>query len=152
MSKVKVTEMADTYTVERLNNELRKHNICEEKVELFNDFSIFLINNLYNTYLGKDCIRTKEEVDGHFEWCYEKTLKAFSNIGIDFSKNKELKTYFYKHAQKYIYKNNKYDYDKEYHRDIAFFNKIFTINKPKNQEYFILLIDLFNEFNRTFKK
>lgn len=151
MSKVKVNTMSDILTEERLHNEFRKHSISKEKLDLFQDFTLYLIKLLHTTYLGKDCINTKEEIEGHYEWCYDNTLSKFKEIGIDFSKNKELKMYFYSGSEKYIYKNNKYNSEKELRTDTNYYNKIFNTTLPKTQEDFIILLDLFTKFNRTFK-
>ena len=55
----------------------KSYNIIRERVEIYKDFTINLLYYIYDTYLGKDYIKTEKDMRGHFTWCYGKVLDEF---------------------------------------------------------------------------
>ena len=80
---------------------VKANNISIEKTQLFFDFIRSLSTIMEDTYLGNDSISTKEDVLGHFNWCWNKNIENFSkensNIKkVDFYLNKLFKLYLEK--------------------------------------------------------
>jgi len=79
------------------------NNIILEKKELFSDFVHSLIDLIKSTYLGDqvDTQKTEttiqlkqEDKQKHFDWCWSKTIDAFSKENINFELNGDHKDYF----------------------------------------------------------
>ena len=74
------------------------NNICFMKMELFHDFVIGIIGLIYETYLGnEDGVQINinpEDDEKHFDWCWSKTIDAFSKENINFELNGDHKDYF----------------------------------------------------------
>jgi hypothetical protein len=79
------------------------NNIILEKKELFSDFVRSLIDLIKSTYLGDgvDTQKTEttiqlqqEDKQKHFDWCWTKTIDAFSKENINFELNGDHKDYF----------------------------------------------------------
>jgi len=62
----------------------RAYNISREKIILFHDFLISLNDLMDKTYLGVDFMDLEEDQKGHFNWCWDKTIEAFSKERIHF--------------------------------------------------------------------
>ena len=56
---------------------VKANNISIEKTQLFFDFIRSLSTIMEDTYLGNDSISTKEDVLGHFNWCWNKNIENF---------------------------------------------------------------------------
>lgn len=86
---------------------LSSNNINLQKAELFLDVFFSIHKIIEDTYLGShglaskrhDIDYTDEDIDNHFEWCWDKMIKNFEKEGIYISKigeHKEyLKVFFY---------------------------------------------------------
>ena len=69
--------VAQPLSRDKVNLWVKAHNINTEKIELFFDFADSLYNLIKNTYLGTDVINKEEDVKGHFDWCWTKTINNF---------------------------------------------------------------------------
>ncbi len=70
----------------------RQNGITKEKCELFSKLMKQLHYNVYSTYLGADCIKTQEDVDGHFNWAFNKTVEFFKECGYKITNKKNVKS------------------------------------------------------------
>ncbi len=149
--KADIVKLSDILSESQLNNEYIKHNIRREFVELFNEFSLNLIYLAHKTYLGREYIRTNKEIVGHFDWCYNTICENYLKLGIDFStkKNPELNFYFFKHLMNYIYENRDYREDM-YEADVEHFNYLMNYSLPKDYQNFVLMVELYYLFAKTF--
>lgn len=84
----------------------KKHQIEVEKVSLFKDFCVNLFLHVDTTYFGPQYIKSEEDIMGHFNWAYNSTVKGFSKINFDFSRNKVLYNYFKNDYLDTFYKKN----------------------------------------------
>ena len=109
------------------------NNIIPEKLELFSDFSYSLNMLIVETYLGENntsetkIILSSEDVEKHFQWCFNKVIDNFSKEGIIIKKKGEhydyFKTFFYD-----VFYNQK---EEKVRKSIGeFFNELFEIKKP----------------------
>ena len=73
----------------------KKYIILKDRVELYKDFSLNLLYYIYNYYIDKESLSEDADIYNHYSWCFKKVCDEFLEEGIDFSKNKELKEYFY---------------------------------------------------------
>jgi hypothetical protein len=55
-----------------LNQVYEKYNITEERCEQYLTFINSLLNKVFNTYLGDDCMDTTQRFE-HFNWCWKTT-------------------------------------------------------------------------------
>lgn len=86
---------------------LSSNNINLQKTELFLDIFSSLHKIIEDTYLGahgnassqNDVDYTDEDIDNHFEWCWNKMISNFNKEGVYISKDGEhkeyLKVFFY---------------------------------------------------------
>jgi hypothetical protein len=109
------------------------NNIIPEKMELFSDFSYSLNMLIVETYLGENntsetkIVLSNEDVEKHFQWCFNKVIDNFSKEGIIIKKKGEhydyFKTFFYD-----VFYNQK---EEKVRKSIGeFFNELFDIKKP----------------------
>lgn len=80
-------------SIESMNLLYSANNICIEKVQVCSDFTLSLIQLIFDTYLGDD-ITNDEDKEKHFNWCWDTTLKNFKRENINLTMDGELKTYF----------------------------------------------------------
>jgi hypothetical protein len=133
----------------------KSNNIIFEKMELYYEFVISLLDLIEKTYLGEGSdpntkIETSEEDDvKHFDWCWKKTIKNFEKENIIFDSegehNEYLKTLFLEifynqkeNTIRYAVKNffkDLFDLEKEFTRSDL--DMILTIYKSldKNMVY-----------------
>jgi hypothetical protein len=72
----------------------KKANIIREHVEVFNHFSKSLIYMLHNSYLGSMYIKSNDDINGHYNWCYNNICEKFYNtLNFNFLKNKNVYDY-----------------------------------------------------------
>jgi hypothetical protein len=63
---------------------LKKENVIKERCNLYLDVLMTFFNNVCESYLGREYMKTNEDIQGHFEWCYNKTINEFKEEGINF--------------------------------------------------------------------
>ena len=120
----------------------KNHNIIKERVELYKIFVENLTYYITSTYLGKEYITTKKDIDGHFNWCYGKVCSEFYEIEIDFYDNNELYDYLLLYFETQFYSTTAKTY-KQYRK---FWNDIFDYEK-KNTKTLDVLIEVYEIFD-----
>ena len=98
----------------------RSHNIVNEKLELFFDFSYSLTLIIVDTYLGGDLEKngslvdmSDEDILNHFNWCWKKNIDNFQKEGLIINEDGEHYEYFkdffdeifYKHKEEKVRKS-----------------------------------------------
>ncbi len=98
----------------------RSHNIVNEKLELFFDFSYSLTLIIVDTYLGGDLEKNESLVDmsdedtlNHFNWCWKKNIENFQKEGLIINEDGDHYEYFrdffseifYKHKEEKVRKS-----------------------------------------------
>lgn len=65
---------------------LNNYEINNEKLELFKSFTLILLNNIDETFLGDDILMSSYDVKNHFEWSFNQTINNFEKENIFFKK------------------------------------------------------------------
>ncbi len=126
--------------------EIKAHNVLLERVQLYHDFIYNLTTYLYNTYLGREYLSKSKDIEGHFNWGYNKVIAEFKEEGIDFSYNTYLKEYFITYFNTELY-NKEPD---ELSKLLEFWEEVFTFRSDKNTNEFQLLLTVYERFDVTF--
>lgn len=150
-------EQAHKYVYFDYNDELIKefeilkkfksHNILKERVELYKDFTLNLLNHIYTSYLGREYIKTKRDVEGHYNWCFGKVLEEFDDQEIDFYGNDDLYNYFFRYFYDQFYNSTK-QLPVSQHRKM--WTEIYNHKKlNKNKNEFEVLVELYQIFDSS---
>jgi len=128
----------------------KSHNILKERVDLYKDFAINLLHKIYETYLGKNYIKSKFDIEGHYNWCFGKVLEEFDDQEIDFYGNDSLYNYFLAYYYDQFYNREK-PHPMSHHKRMWL--NIFNYKKQnKIKEEFELLVELYQIFDKSLDK
>lgn len=133
----------------QMMKQLKTNNVIKERVELYRDFVVNLIHYLHSTYLGRDYIKTEDDVKGHFNWAFNKVLSEFETEGIIFSDTKELRTYFYNYFQVRFYEVEIVPSIKIF---LGFWDDIFSVKPNKEKTLLNALIEIYKLFDASMNK
>lgn len=124
-------------------------NLSREKMILYSSFIKLLHKNVYDTYLGKDCINTEESVRGHLRWCINKTIKSFKELNILFSlKEKMVDAFFVMFLSEHVYSKNAYEID--YIKDTKLIDEIFNYDSDKTTIMFKFIVSYTKILDESF--
>ena len=127
----------------------KSHNILNERLDLYKDFTINLLYKIIDTYLGIEYINSIEHAKGHYNWCFGKVLEEFHEQEIDFYNNEELYDYFFDFYLDHFYRLEK---QPTLNNLKIFWTNIFNhkkLNKTKNE--FEALIELYEIFDYSLR-
>ena len=129
---------------------IRPYNVKNGRIETNKDFVINLINTIYDTYLGDEYIKTKNDIEGHFNWCYGKVLDNFFKEEIDFYENDDLYEYFFSYFHDQFYKVKRVRPLSSYER---FWINIFNYKKNEDNEKIYEVLSKLNDiFDKSYIK
>lgn len=129
--------------------QLKKHNIMKERVELYRDFVVNLICYIHTTYFGSDYIKSKEDIEGHFNWCFNKVLSDLESEKIYFGNTDELRQYFYEYFLTRFYCVDDIPSQKTI---VSFWDDIFHIKNDKEKTLFNALVEIYKLFDDALNK
>ncbi len=129
--------------------QLKTNNIIKERVELYRDFVVNLIHYIHSSYLGKDFIKSEEDIKGHFNWAFNKVLADFEKEGILFADIKDLKQYFYEYFHTRFYSVEVIPSLKTF---VDFWDNIFILKPNKEKTLLNALIEIYKLFDTAFNK
>jgi hypothetical protein len=132
----------------QLLKEIKANNVILERLHLYEDFIVNLIYYIQTTYLGKEYIHKKEDIDGHFNWAFNKVVEEFEEERISFRENNELKTYLFDYFSKELYFNDKELSTKSM---LKHWNKLFKLSADKDVVEFKTLLSVYQIFDNSFK-
>lgn len=127
--------------------QLKSNNVIKERVELYRDFVVNLIHYIHTTYLGKEYIKTEEDVKGHFNWAFNKVLADFEKEGVIFGETKTLKNYFFDYFKERFYKVETPPSAKTF---VGFWDDLFTVSPTKEKTKLQALIEIYKLFDTSF--
>lgn len=127
----------------------RAYNISREKMELFHDFLLSLYELIEATYLGSDVLRTEEDQNGHFEWCWNKTINNFSKERIEFKEKGLHKDYFHNF---YIDAYYQIKEDGAKTRVVEYIGILFDLNHKKSRSELDILTEVYKIFDQNLKR
>ncbi len=121
------------------------NNIKYDKVSLYYDFIISLNRLVDKTYLGDKYISTNDEIKGHFDWCFDKTIENFKKEKINFNNNDDLRSYFFFYYDQLYYKDKERTLEKIDNLP----NFSFDYYKLKSMSDIDILVELYRVFEKT---
>ncbi len=130
-----------------IDKQLKDNNILFERIDLYISFIRSLYVKIVNTYLGDDVTISEESKNGHFDWCWNNTIKDFREEGFDFSTNEDLYDWFKTYFQVSFYLEEKKDIDGVI---LESFEEAFGVSGEKSQSDMDLLIELYEIFDKSF--
>jgi hypothetical protein len=119
----------------------KRQEVDTSKVEVLKAFTLDLINQIYDTFLGNDMINNERDIIAHYTWCYNQVSEKYRVKWYKFEENPKLKEYF--HA---YFVENIYALEESKQTDIEHFNFLFNYEDPKEKfevEAFLYLYSLF---------
>lgn len=122
----------------------QKYVIIKDRIEIYKDFTINLLNYIIFYYLDKDSLSEDEDIKNHFNFCYDKVCDEFLEEEINFKDNNELREYFYIYYYNEFYKKPSKiaTYDK-------FWRNIFEIDLQKNKNIISVLLEIYMIFDKS---
>lgn len=125
----------------------KSHNILKERIDLYKDFTINLLIKIYDSYLGKEYIKNRRDIEGHYNWCFGKVLEEFDDQEIDFYGNDELYNYFFSYFLDQFY-NTKKQLPLNSHKRM-WINIFNHKNSNKDKSEFEVLVELYQIFDAS---
>lgn len=126
----------------------KKYSIVKDRVEIYKDFTLNLLYYIHNYYLDRITLNDDQDIYNHFKWCFKKVCDEFLEEGLDFTKNKELKQYYYIYYYNQFYKApDNQDTTLQYFE--KFWKQIFEIDKQVNKNIINILIEIYNIYDKS---
>jgi hypothetical protein len=123
-----------------------KYTLIKDRIEIYKDFTYNLLSYIYDYYLDRETLSLDEDIRNHFMFCYNKVCNEFLEQEIDFRYNNELIEYFYIYYYHHFYRADE-NIEKEFFVD--FWNMIFDINNPKNDNIMKIMTELYRIFDTS---
>jgi hypothetical protein len=120
-----------------------------EKVELYRDFTISLAYIICSTYLGDDVIFNEDQINVHFNWCWNKVITDFEKEKILFKERGEHYYYHFNYFMDVFYNAEVKD-DKLFDKIYNFWSDIISIDKIKTRSEYDIFIELYKVQNKYF--
>jgi hypothetical protein len=136
----------EVYKDFQLMKQLKSNNVSKERIEFYRDFIINLIQYIHTSYLGKEFIKTSEDVKGHFNWAFNKVLFDLEKEGVSFGETKTLRTYFFDYFLERFYTVETVPSLKSF---ISYWDGIFTIRNTKEKTETETLILTYKKFDEA---
>ena len=120
------------------------NNMHYEKIELFGDIIKSLYHIINDTYLGNNNIETKielssEDIDNHFNWCWNKLVENFRKENVIIKLNGQHKEHL-----KNFYIETYYSPDENYKDKVPkFLSSIFDMDVPFSKSDLEILTELY---------
>jgi hypothetical protein len=132
-------------------NSSQKYIIVKDRVEIFKDFALNLLNYIQYYYLDPESLSKDEDIHNHYSWCFKKVCDEFLLEELDFTKNKKLKQYFYDYYYHQFYKIDKDNMNQNTSLEFydKFWRNIFEIDKQKNKNLLNILIEIYTIFDKS---
>lgn len=129
----------------RYYDESNEIKILNEKIDVYREFIIKLCYNLTSTFFGMAFYKNEKDIEGHYDWGFNKTINQFKGKKISFKKNSILYKYFntYFHATLYTEISPTYN---DYYR---FWTDLFNKDKNKHKHELDELIYIYNIFEKS---
>lgn len=127
-------------------NTTKKYIIVKDRVEIYKDFTINLLHYIIHYYIDKESLSEDVDIKNHYNWCFNKVCDEFKLEGIDFSKNDELREYFYTYYYHQFYINHEVISLEHFEK---FWKNIFEIDKQKNKNFINILIEIYNVYDKS---
>lgn len=77
-----------------INTIYKFNKIKHTRVDLYSDFVQSLCDLVFSTYMGDDVTSVNDRTT-HFDWCWNKNMKAYVEMGYDLADWSDKQKYFY---------------------------------------------------------
>lgn len=132
----------------------QKYIVVKDRVEIYKDFALNLLYYIDKYYIDKQTLSADEDIRNHFNWCFNKVCDEFLKEELDFSKNDELREYFFGYYYNQFYMIDGGNYTQ--YTSLPFFEKfwktIFDIEKQKNKNLINILIEVYKIYDKSINK
>jgi hypothetical protein len=126
----------------------KKFGIVRDRVEIYRDFALNLLYYVYYYYLDRETLNNDQDIHNHFKWCFKKVCDEFLEEGLDFTKNNELREYYYAYYYHQFYTvTGNQDTTLNYFE--KFWKQIFEIDKQKNKNLINILIEIYKIYDMS---
>jgi hypothetical protein len=125
----------------------QKYIIVKDRVEIYKDFTINLLNYIVDFYLDSETLSDDNDIKNHYNWCFNKVCDEFKKENIDFSKNTGLRNYFFDFFYHQFYKKETQEVSLAYYE--KFWRNIFEIDNQKNKNIINTMIEIYNIFDTS---
>ena len=129
-----------------------RYNIARDRVEIYRDFTLNLLYYIFHYYLDKDTLSLDQDIQNHFNWCFNKVCDEFLEEGIDFSDNQRLREYFFTYYYHQFYKVSTQTQDTSLSYYEKFWKRIFEIDKQKNKNVLSIFLELYGIYDKSVSK
>ncbi|MFW6272275.1 MAG: hypothetical protein ACOC2U_00660 [bacterium] len=121
-----------------------KFLVVKDRLNIYEDFTINLLYYINRYYLDSKTLNNDEDINNHFNFCYNKTCDDFLDEEIDFSNNDELREYFATY-----YYNQVYKYDDEINIKSleSFWRSIFDVDNITEKNIMNVFVELYLIFD-----
>lgn len=124
--------------------------ILDEKVKLFKNFSINLINKVNRTYPGSEGIDSNDILN-HYNWCYDLMCESIENDNVYLKKNNEVRDFFLDVLIKNYYNTDDKHKDCAATEIVDSLSSLFSMNQSDSKSL-SALNNIFKMFNKSIKK
>lgn len=123
--------------------------IIRERLDTYRDFTINLLNNIYYYYIDRESLNNDEDINNHFNWCFNKVCDKFLEEGLNFKENDKLKKYFHN-----FYYNQFYlvDDKPDIQHYLIFWDNVFDLDSNTNKNVSKIMIELYKIYDTSINK
>jgi hypothetical protein len=127
---------------------VQKYTIVKDRVGIYQDFALNLLYYINYYYIDYESINTDEDIDNHYNWCFNKVCDEFLLEELNFRENNSVRMYFKSYYYNFFYKPNiNQDTSLVYYE--KFWRAIFDIENQKNNKLINVLIEIYLIFDES---
>ena len=123
-----------------------KYKLVRDRVEIYRDFTINLINYVFEYYLDKETLKLDQDIRNHFKFCFNKVCEEYLEEGMDFKENVELRDYLYQYFYHQFYKSEQ---DEKIDYYMKFWDDVFAVDVQRNNNVLRLLVEIYLLFDKS---
>lgn len=139
-----LTHLFGEVSEEIMQRSFREKDVQPVRFAWYQRFLLTLIDNVYETYLGADCIYRSSDIEAHFRWCFNKTSSDLKDTNRKFEENKDLYNYFLDFFQLNLYMS-----EDSRENNLAYFRSFFHMSSvklaPCDMSSFLDLYEIFDK-------
>lgn len=117
--------------------------IVKRRMELYLDFIINITYKIHKTHPGYDCLYEEEDINNHYNWCYNCICDDYLKQSINFKDNDDVYKSLYNFFYKKLYKKSKMESLTHY---LMIWHTLFS---DKNQKNIPIVYSLYENFDKT---
>jgi hypothetical protein len=136
-----------------MGKQTQKFLIVKDRFDIYRDFAINLAHYIVHYYIDYESINDDEQMNNHYNWCYDKVCAEFEEEGLCFRNNDILRKYFYTYYyQKFYTAQDNPDADISLEYFLGFWELVFDYRKKKHNGIVDIMVEIFNVFEKSINK